>query len=73
MMFLEKHQGNCREIWLFGREVPYRKVTSDLIQTRILPILCFPRLYAPTIPKLWKNNNCESVNKKIKLLGDWHI
>jgi hypothetical protein len=25
------------------------------------------------IPRDWKNNNCESMNHKIKMLGDWKV
>ena len=30
-----------------------------------------PRLLNQNIPCQWKNNNCESMNHKIKVLGDW--
>jgi hypothetical protein len=48
------------------------------LQDKLLPTLkekkSFSRISQITlIPPEWKNNNCESMNHKIKMLGDWKV
>ena len=50
---------------------------GSYLSEKLLPILKSkvfePRLKHKQIPLLWKNNNCESMNSKFKILGDWRV
>ena len=55
----------------------FSNIGFEYLKEKLLPVLYqyvfLSRLENPSIPPLWKNNNCESMHHKIKLLGDWHI
>ena len=52
-------------------------VGGKYLQDKLLPTLK-EKIFLPSqsnhiIPPDWKNNNCESMNHKFKLLGDWKV
>ena len=52
-------------------------VGGSYLKDKLLPTLkgkiFLPSQKNENIPPNWKNNNCESMNHKIKLLGDWKV
>lgn len=67
-MYLEKELEILEEYKDFG---------VDYLKNKLFPTLKSkvfePRFLNPKIPFHWKNNNCESMNFKFKLLGDWRL
>lgn len=68
MEFLEKE----KEILEQFNDLGLKYLEDKLIPT-IREKIFLPRLKNPIIPPDWKNNNCESMNHKIKQLGDWRV
>ncbi|KAK3089318.1 hypothetical protein FSP39_002697 [Pinctada imbricata] len=66
--FLEREQEICEKFGNAG---------GNYLKEKLLPTLrekiFLPSIRNENIPSNWKNNNCESMNHKIKLLGDWKM
>lgn len=61
-----------REIIEQFNDLGFKYLEDKLIPT-IKEKIFLPRLKNSIIPPDWKNNNCESMNHKIKQLGDWRV